>query len=244
MSEIPPAVLQLGEVREVHELLGAGPELPQLQLTHGHPPPSDSSAASASRPRIRRDLTVPSGHLEQVGDLGHGLVREVVQREHLALGLGELSQRLDDRHVLLEPGQVRRGCLETWSHPAEVAQLAPPVPVQVDRGPAQPGLRVVDAAEPAARGGGPHERLLHQVLGLGEVADHAVQLHHQSSVGQLEDLGQGRPRRGDRGLAAQGQGFLLCHRGPPLVARHCRTTREHRCGFHGGPGDRVSRLRR
>jgi hypothetical protein len=143
----------------------------------------------------------------------------------------QLAHRLHDDQVVVEPRQVL-GSGEPRPDDTEVPDLPPSVAVQVDRGGPQPRLGVVGPEEALARCGGPHERLLDEVLGLGGVTHDAVQLDHEAPVGGVEELTQ-RVVRSCSGLPdgpADRQGLGLFHgassfagheqddpRTPPLV---------------------------
>ncbi len=111
------------------------------------------------------------------GDLGDRQVGEVVQREGLALVVGQGAERGDDGHPVL--AEVRLAALARSSclaeQPLAEGSSAMPRPDDVDRDRAQPGLRVVEAFEGTAPAHRPGERLLHGVLGEVDVTEDADQ---------------------------------------------------------------------
>ncbi len=159
-----------GEVGELDVRLDVTAHGAQSRLIHVPASSAVSnSPASAVRPRLSRDFTVPVGDAERRGDLLHGQVPQVEQCHRLALLEGQRPQCLDHRHVVLrDAGYVGRGGQPRAQAP-EHLRASPPSAEHVEGHGPQPGLRVVDAPEPFAGGHGARERLLHGVLRLDPV---------------------------------------------------------------------------
>jgi Haloacid dehalogenase-like hydrolase len=135
--------------------------------------------------------------ISRLQDTGHRFL--VVQDDRLALADRQGAQRLHQRQRL----HRNRGGFGRGSHPQDrfglAAQHAGPIGGQVHRHPAHPGLGGVVVTSPRPAHRSPGERLLHDLLGLMQVASHQEQLAEEptdrSRVERLEAADAGHRLR-------------------------------------------------
>ncbi len=148
---------------------------------------------------------------QRLRDLLHREVREVVERDDLALRRRQSPDGVQDGVVVRGQLVVRqRAGREAGRQDPPGTRPTPPAAAGADRRGAQPALRVLKPAEGTRPLQRRQERLLHDVLGRGDVADEAGELADEPAVA--------------RGIQLLDGPYVVRHTAPSHVDPHSTTT--------------------